>query len=87
MYTHLDDFSANIVYLFEVNDVGAGTTSGTHNELIDGDDIGLSVFSSFLIGQRHFVAIDCCNPLAASRLTASRRHRRVPDAPTPSACR
>ncbi|MEM7473566.1 MAG: DUF4347 domain-containing protein [Planctomycetota bacterium] len=50
VYTHLDDFAANDIFLFEVDDVGEGTTSGTHRELIEGNDIGLSVFTSFLMG-------------------------------------
>lgn len=50
LFTHLNPFEANDVFLFEVDDVGAGTTSGTTNKLIEGDDIGLSVFTSFLMG-------------------------------------
>ena len=50
VFTHFAAWAANDVFLFETNDVGAGTTSGNTVELIEGSDIGLNVFSSFLLG-------------------------------------
>ena len=50
LFTHLNPFAANDVFVFETADVGSGTTSGTTTKLIEGDDLGLNVVSSFLMG-------------------------------------
>ena len=50
LYAHSEFFGANDVYLFQTAEVGNGTTSGTAIKLLEGDDLGLSVTSSWLLG-------------------------------------
>ncbi|KAA1257576.1 Cadherin domain protein [Rubripirellula obstinata] len=43
-------FTNNDVYWYQTTDAGAGTTSGTRTKLLEGEDMGLGVFSSFITG-------------------------------------